>query len=168
METEQLVQAALIAQAVADSVGLRYQIVAFSAAFERLLQAQPLSLEQTLSLRAQQRQEERLVLDSGVAHYLESAQADSHPRRVVALAYYQEKGYRKDGRQGAITTRDIGQLYQEARQKKPQNFPDVIATCVRKGWLLDNGRLVVEGIVAKSWVITPAGIRLIAGVDEAA
>jgi len=72
-----------------------------------------------------------------------------HPERVLAIAYFQE---RYSGGE-PITTRDLADAYQHARVKRPQNFPDVIATLVRKGYLVEQERR--EGL--KSWGITGSG-----------
>lgn len=78
---------------------------------------------------------------------------DSHPSRVVAIAYYHHKRQSERG----VTTKDFVDAYQRARIKRPQNFPDVIASCMRRGYLVEAGRR--EGV--KSWTITQSGERLI-------
>jgi hypothetical protein len=78
---------------------------------------------------------------------------DSHPSRVVAIAYYHQK--RQDGR--GVTTKDLVDAYQRARIKRPQNFPDVIASCMRRGYIVEGSRR--DGM--KSWTVTQSGERLI-------
>lgn len=84
-----------------------------------------------------------------LVEFLAAKKAETHPDRAVAIAYY---NYRT--RNGAgVSTRDLVEAYGRARIKKPQNFPDVIAACVRRGHLVEGGRK--EGM--KSWVITRTG-----------
>lgn len=92
----------------------------------------------------------------GVAEFLAGLhQVDSHPGRVVAIAYWHEA--RESGR--GISTKDLMDAYQRARLKRPQNFPDVIASCMRRGLLVEAGRR--DGM--KRWAITQSGARLIEG-----
>jgi hypothetical protein len=90
-------------------------------------------------------------IDMPIAEYLAQRRVDSHPDRVVAIAYYH---YRRFDGQG-VTTRDLVEAYTKARAKRPQNYPDVIASCVRKGYLVlvDGGRR--DGM--KTWVVTRTG-----------
>ena len=84
-----------------------------------------------------------------IAEFLAQRRLDSHPDRVVAIAYYHY--HRFDGQ--GITTKDLVDAYTKSRAKRPQNFPDVIASCVRKGYLVDGGRR--DGM--KTWVVTGTG-----------
>ncbi|MGI8551450.1 MAG: hypothetical protein ACR2PL_11800 [Dehalococcoidia bacterium] len=86
----------------------------------------------------------------GLNEFLASRRAETHPDRVLAIAYYQE---RYNGGE-PITTKDLVDAYQRARLKRPQNFPDVIATLVRKGHLVEQERR--DGL--KSWGITGTGV----------
>ncbi len=84
-----------------------------------------------------------------LVEFLAARKADTHPDRAVAIAYYH---YRT--RNGAgVSTRDLTDAYARARIKKPQNFPDVIAACVRRGHLVEGDRK--DGM--KSWVVTRSG-----------
>jgi hypothetical protein len=87
--------------------------------------------------------------DMPVTEFLAQRRLDSHPDRVVAVAYYQ---YHQHDGQG-VTTKDLVDTYVRSRAKRPQNYPDVIASCVRKGYLVDGGRR--DGM--KTWVITRTG-----------
>jgi len=81
--------------------------------------------------------------------FLASKSPKTHPDRVTAIAYYAYHERNKD----AITTNDIADAYARARLKKPQNISDVVATCVRRGHLIDTDRK--DGL--KAWIITRAG-----------
>ena len=72
----------------------------------------------------------------------------THPERVALIAYY----YHHE-RNESITIKDVAEAYSRARVKKPQNIPDVIATCVRRGHLIDTEKK--DGF--KAWIITQAG-----------
>src|SRR5438105_501504 len=52
--------------------------------------------------------------------FLASLRAETHPDRVLAIAFYQERYL--DG--PPVTARDLTEAYQRARLKRPQNFPD--------------------------------------------
>jgi hypothetical protein len=81
--------------------------------------------------------------------FLASLRAETHPDRVLAIAFYQERYLNGP----PVTARDLSEAYQHARLKRPQNFPDVIASLVRKGHLVEQARR--EGL--KSWGITGSG-----------
>lgn len=81
--------------------------------------------------------------------FLAAKKAETHPDRVVAIAYYT---YHTQGGAG-VTTKELGDAYARARVRKPQNYPDVIAGCVRRGYLVEGERK--DGM--KSWVITRTG-----------
>jgi hypothetical protein len=87
--------------------------------------------------------------DMQVAEFLAQRRLDSHPDRVVAIAYHHYHRFEGQG----VSTRDLVEAYSRSRAKRPQNFPDVIASCVRKGYLVDGGRR--DGI--KTWIVTGTG-----------
>ncbi len=89
------------------------------------------------------------ALDMDLTEFLAAKKLATHPDRVVAIAYYT---YHTQSGAG-VTTQDLTDAYSRARVKKPQNFPDVIAACVRRGRLVEGERK--EG--NKSWVITRTG-----------
>jgi hypothetical protein len=88
-------------------------------------------------------------VDMDLTEFLASKKATTHPDRVVAVAYYT---YHTQNGAG-VTTQDLTDAYSRARIKRPQNFPDVIAACVRRGRLVEGERK--DGL--KSWVITRTG-----------
>ena len=81
--------------------------------------------------------------------FIAKKKAETHPDRVVAIAYYYY--HTQDG--AGVTTKELADAYARARIKKPQNYPDVIAACVRRGYLVEGERK--DGM--KSWVITGTG-----------
>ena len=52
-----------------------------------------------------------------------------------------------------VPGQDLVDGYAKARAKRPQNYPDVIASCMRKGYLVEGSRR--DGM--KTWVITRTG-----------
>ena len=81
--------------------------------------------------------------------FLASLHAETHPDRVLAIAYYQERY----SHGAPVTNHELSEAYQRARLKRPQNFPDVIASLVRKGHISEGPRR--DGL--KSWAITGSG-----------
>lgn len=81
--------------------------------------------------------------------FLAMKKSETHPDRVVVIAYY----YYKTQNGAGVTTRELTESYARARTRRPQNYPDVIAGCVRKGYLVEGERK--DGM--KSWVITRTG-----------
>ena len=88
-------------------------------------------------------------VDMDLTEFLAAKKATTHPDRVIAVAYYT---YHTQNGAG-VTTQDLTDAYGRARIKRPQNFPDVIAACVRRGRLVEGERK--DGL--KSWVITRTG-----------
>ena len=89
------------------------------------------------------------IAEMDLTEFLATKKATTHPDRVVAIAYYTYHTHNGAG----VTTQELTDAYSRARVKKPQNFPDVIAACVRRGRLVEGERK--DG--AKSWVITRTG-----------
>lgn len=81
--------------------------------------------------------------------FLAMKKAETHPDRVVVIAYY----YYKTQNGVGVTTKELADSYARARIRRPQNYPDVIAGCVRRGYLVEGERK--DGM--KSWVITRTG-----------
>ena len=81
--------------------------------------------------------------------FLAAKKAETHPDRVIAIAYYHY--HTQDG--AGVTTKELAEAYARARLRKPQNYPDVIAGCVRRGFLVEGPRK--DGM--KSWVIARTG-----------
>ncbi len=74
----------------------------------------------------------------------------SHVDRVTAIAYYSLHS----GDDAGVTTKEILDAYAQKREKKPQNLPDVIRHCVKKGLMIES-QSAKDG--AKAWVITSRG-----------
>jgi hypothetical protein len=148
VEEEELRQAVARARRVAEEQPEPFRSLAFSVLLTHLLQdgaprAQPVVRREAAAPARPPSTE------IPVAEFLAQRRVDSHPDRVVAIAYYH---YHRHQGQG-VTTRDLVDAYTRSRTRRPQNYPDVIASCVRKGYLVDGGRR--DGM--KTWVITASG-----------
>lgn len=151
-EDDALHEAVLRAQSVAKACDEPFRALAFTAVLDHLLAGD----NRAPSAEAPSHAAEMAATpppDTGVqiAEFLAAVRADSHPNRVVAVAYYHHKRQPNRG----VTTRDLQEAYQRARAKRPQNFPDVIASCVRRGYLIEGAKR--DGM--KTWVITQSGER---------
>jgi hypothetical protein len=132
------------ARRLSDGEAEPYRSLAFRAVLEHLLRGAPAA---TIGAPAPAASPPSLEMD--LTEFLAAKKATTHPDRVVAIAYYV---YRTQNGAG-VTTQDLTDAYSRARVKKPQNFPDVIAACVRRGRLVEGERK--DGM--KSWVITRTG-----------
>lgn len=94
-----------------------------------------------------------IVTDAGVAAYLVSVGANSHPQRAVAVAWWWEQVRGVPD----IGTEELSALYREARLTKPRNWPDVLAVAMRRGLLVDAGWRDSR----KRWALSAAGRRSI-------
>jgi hypothetical protein len=119
-----------------------FRSIAFRTVLEHLLRAAPAAPATTSAPAAP-------PPDMDLTEFLAAKKAATHPDRVVAIAYFT---YHTQAGAG-VTTQDLTDAYSRARVKKPQNFPDVIAACVRRGRLVEGERK--DGM--KAWVITRTG-----------
>jgi hypothetical protein len=134
------------ARRLSEDLAEPFRSLAFSALLAHLLRDAP---EDGGAARAAVEERTPPATDMPVAEFLALRRIDSHPDRVVAIAYYHY--HRFDGQ--GVTTKDLLDGYVRARAKRPQNYPDVIASCVRKGYLVEGSRR--DGM--KTWVITRTG-----------
>ena len=141
MDDDQIRSAIARARSLTEDLEEPYRSLGFRAVLESLLRGNGLSASPSRPSPSP------VGLD--LVEFLAAKKAETHPDRVVAIAYY---AYRTSEGSG-VTTKELTDSYSRARVKKPQNFPDVIAACVRKGYLVEGERR--EG--AKSWVITRTG-----------
>jgi len=99
-------------------------------------------------------------VENNLNEFLPRVDPRSHPQRVVAIAYHALH----TGNENGLTTAEFIDAYKRARETRPKNMSDVIATCFRRGFLIDASQRK-EG--AKSWVITKTGeAYLEAGFQE--
>jgi hypothetical protein len=146
LEDEVMLGLVARARRLADGQPEAYRSLAFTTLLQHLLRSggMPASARSAVSRPAGPP-----ATELQMGEFLAQHRLDSHPDRVVAIAYYH---YHRFNGQG-VGTKDLVDAYAKSRSRRPQNFPDVIASCVRKGYLIDGGRR--DG--AKTWVITGTG-----------
>lgn len=144
----ELRQAVARARRIAEEQPEPFQSLAFTAVLAHLLQERTPPAREPVAGEAA-RLSQPPSTEGSIAEFLAQRRLDSHPDRVLAIAYYH---YHRHGGQG-VTTKDLVEGYTRSRTKRPQNYPDVIASCIRKGYLVDGGRR--DGM--KTWVITASG-----------
>lgn len=88
-----------------------------------------------------------------INEFLASKKLESHADKVLGIAYYYL--HAKDE---PVTRPEIEEAYATSRLARPQNLSDVIAKCVRKGYLVDS-REQKQG--KKAWQITPTGEKCV-------
>lgn len=147
-EDAALRQAVVRARRIAEEQPEPFQSLAFTALLTHLLQERTPPPREAAPGEGP-RTAQPPSTEGSIAEFLAQRRVDSHPDRVVAIAYYH---YHRHGGEG-VTTKDLVEGYSRSRSKRPQNYPDVIASCIRKGYLVDGGRR--DGM--KTWVITPSG-----------
>jgi len=91
------------------------------------------------------------VVRMPLTEFLASGNLRSHVDRVVAIAYH---FYHKS--QIALTRVEFLDAYAKARFSRPANMTDVIARCVKAGYLVDTQK---EN--QKAWQITGTGERYV-------
>ena len=144
MEDQEIRDALRRARAMTDDQPEPYRSLAFPIVFETLLRGAPVPVAVATARPASPS-----PVDMDLVEFLASKKITTHPDRVVAIAFFI---YRTEDGAG-VTTRELSEGYSKARVRKPQNFPDVIAACVRRGHLVEGPRK--DGM--KSWVITRTG-----------
>lgn len=141
MDDDQIRQILERARRLAEREPEPFRSLAYAALLTRFLQGGALAKETPGSAP--------LAASMDLAEFLAAKKVTTHPDRVVAIAYHAY--HTQDG--AGVTTHDLAEAYSRARVKKPQNFPDVIAACVRRGRLVEGERKDAM----KSWVITRTG-----------
>jgi len=123
--------------------------IAFREVLRMLLQGYPVSLDEKSGLKT-----EAVSLPKQLSEFLaQKKNIKSHVDRVVAILYY----HYHSG-QESTTILGLQEAYSSVRVKAPQNFSDVIAQCIRKGYVV--GTLSKEGD-KKAWQITPTGEKYV-------
>lgn len=155
MNEETLLQAIQKARDIADKLPEPYRASAFEVVLRHLLGGE--GPPQPLKRQAAAEPTDRPAIGQ-LNEFLAARNPRSHPDRVTAIAYY---SFHKDD--SGITTRDVTEAYSKVRIKRPQNVHDVIATCVRRGLLVDSEKKDDM----RAWIITPTGDAYVeAGFQE--
>lgn len=146
MDDEQVLDALRRARLLTEAEPAELRTIAYRVVLERLLTSPGRASGGTVSV-ATTAQIDPAGMD--LTEFLAAKKTETHPDRVVAIAYYV---YHTQGGAG-VTTSELVDAYARARVKRPQNYPDVIAGCVRKGRLVETEPK--DG--KKCWVITRTG-----------
>lgn len=90
-----------------------------------------------------------VTLPMQISEFLAQKNITTHIDRIVAILYY------KYHRGNELTTvAELTEAYSTARRSPPGNLSDVLAKCIRKGYVIE-ARDKKEG--KKAWQITPSG-----------
>jgi len=92
-------------------------------------------------------------LPSQVSEFLAQKNIISHTDRVVAVLYY----YYHSGNT-LMTIAEFENTYSSIRIKQPRNFSDVLAQCIRKGYVVEASNKKDD---KKAWQITPTGEKFV-------
>ncbi len=89
-----------------------------------------------------------------IKEFLLSKRPSSEASKTLVIAYYLER-HRNTS---PFTTRDLEQLYREAREPLPTNINDVVNQNIAKGFIMEaedkkDGR--------KAWILTSSGERFV-------
>jgi hypothetical protein len=95
----------------------------------------------------------RGALPTQISEFLVGKNITTHIDRVVAILYY---SYRKSNEPATIA--ELEEAYSNARVKQPRNFSDLLATCIRKGYVVE-ARDKKDG--KKAWQITLTGEKFV-------
>ena len=131
------------AQAIARDADDPFQVVAFRVVLERLLAEGAVPGQPAEKIGG-------VPMPSTVSEFLATAAPRSHVDTVVQMAYY----LWRSGDTAGVTIEELLGAYAQARLKKPKNVSDVLATAIRKGYLVEAAQKK-DG--KKCWLITQTG-----------
>jgi len=92
-------------------------------------------------------------LPKQVSEFLATKNITTHIDRIVAILYY---NYHRDGEPKTVI--ELEEAYSNARVKPPKNFSDVLAQCIRKGFVVE---IKEKKDSKKAWQITPTGEKFV-------
>lgn len=121
--------------------------IAFGEVFRMLLQ------ESTVMAREETKPEIKKSLPAQVSEFLAGMNIATHTDRIVAIIYY---NYHKSNQPTTIT--ELEEAYSNARVRPPRNFSDLLASCIRRGYVVES-KDKKEG--KKAWQITPTGEKFV-------
>jgi len=122
--------------------------IAFREVLRILLQEHPVLLEEKSGLKT-----EAVLLPKQLSEFLAQKNIKSHVNRVVAILYY----HYHSG-QESTTILELQEAYSSIRVKAPHNFSDLLARCIRKGYVVG---VLSEEDGKKAWQITPTGEKYV-------
>jgi hypothetical protein len=95
----------------------------------------------------------QIDLPMQISEFLAGKNITIHMDRIVAILYYH---YHKGTEPTTIA--ELEESYSNARMKPPRNFSDILATCIRKGYVVE-AKDKKDG--KKAWRITPTGEKFV-------
>lgn len=94
-----------------------------------------------------------VALPAQISEFLAQLNITTHIDRIVAILYYQ---YHTGN--NLTTIAELEEAYSSARVRAPRNFSDVLAQCIRKGYVVE-AKDKKEG--KKAWQITSLGEKFV-------
>ena len=138
------------AQAAVDGLEDTLRPIAFKVILEGLLwQGKVVSREPTRRTESVQ-SGERAPIQTNLNEFLAAKGPKTHVDRLTAIAYHSLHS----GDEAGVTVDEVLDGYARARVTKPKNIHDLVAHCVRRGFLIEAASRK-DGV--KAWVITPTG-----------
>lgn len=86
-----------------------------------------------------------------IQEFLRSAKPKSEVDKAIHLIYFHEI---REGNDGGVKSSDLREMFQKAREKMPNNLPDVLGRCAKRKLISEKSR---KGRII-NWQITNAGI----------
>lgn len=146
MNKEDIRAKAAKAKELVENIDEPFKSIAFEVLFRKFLEQ-----EQTTAINSTLSKPE--LAAKTVSEFLSSKNCKSMPDRVTAIAYYSFYGG-----QECITRTEFSEAFAKARLPRPKNISDVIARCIRRGFLVDCPEKK-DG--QKAWQITPTGEKYV-------
>lgn len=94
-----------------------------------------------------------VALPEQASEFLAQKNIKSHFNRIMAILYYHYHSGQK-----STTISELQETYSSVRVKAPRNFSDVLAQCIRKGYVIE---ALSKKDGKKAWQITPTGERYV-------
>lgn len=94
-----------------------------------------------------------VALPEQASEFLAQKNIKSHFDRIMAILYYHYHSGQK-----STTIPELQETYSSVRVKAPRNFSDVLAQCIRKGYVIET---LSKKDGKKAWQITPTGERYV-------
>jgi len=122
--------------------------IAFGEVLRVLLQKPSASTMGEVKLQAKP-----VALPAQHSEFLAQLNITTHIDRIVAILYYQYHTGNK-----LTTIAELEEAYSSARVRAPRNFSDVLAQCIRKGYVVE-AKDKKDG--KKAWQITSLGEKFV-------
>lgn len=122
--------------------------IAFGEVFRVLLQESLVMAREEVKAEIKHK-----ALPTQLSEFLAGRNITTHVDRIVAILYYQyHKGIE------LTTVAELEGAYSNARVRPPRNFSDLLANCIRRGYVVES-KDKKDG--KKAWQITPTGQKFV-------